>query len=292
MTMKAIAIGATLLAISAGSVLGQVNGSYVPSYGAPLAVQANPTQFGDANLGQIDYANGSELDAAYASSTGSAANILFTGNVESNFNKLVVFIDNGSGLGQNQITGGTGLPGNYTGMKFDAGFNATHWFVLNGGGGPYGFYVDGGDLLANTGGYVGGNNGQSGGTLSGGTNPFNILAAINNSNIAGVTSGSAAGALSATTGVEMSIPLAALGIGTANFKVTAFINGSGHDFASNQWLGSLPAGFGNLGNNGSGGLSNIDLSQIDGNQYFTVPGPSSLVMLAMGGLMASRRRRG
>ena len=39
------------------------------------------------------------------------------------------------------------------------------------------------------------------------------------------------------------------------------------------------------------GLSNIDLSQIDGNQYFTVPGPSSLAMLGLGGLMASRRRR-
>src|SRR5258706_16176729 len=98
--------------------------------------------------------------------------------------------------GQHTITDAAGLPGNYNGMTFDAGFSATHWFVLNGGGGPFGWYVDGG-LMSGAGGYIGGNNGQNGGALSGGSGQFGTLCAINNSNVLGVTGASAAGALTA-----------------------------------------------------------------------------------------------
>jgi hypothetical protein len=91
-------------------------------------------------------------------------------------------------------------------------------------------------------------------------------------------------ALTATTGIEISIPLAALGLATPNFKVCAFINGGSADFLSNQFLGSLASGQGNLGNDGAG-------NYIDGNQYFIVPAPSSLALLGLGGLVAGRRRR-
>jgi len=290
--MMKFTFGAVALVAMAGSAFGQVDGTYKPSYGGPLAVQQNPTQFGDSNLGQIDFANGSELDAAFCSTaTPGKLDVLLTGNLESNFNKLVLFIDNGTGTGQNTVAGSTGLPGNYTGLKFDAGFNASQWLILNGGNSPYGLFVDGG-VMGGAGGYIGGNNGQSGGALTGGSGMFSLLAAINNSNVLGVTSSSAAGALTATTGIEIQLDIASLGIVNLNqVKITAFINGSGHDYASNQWLGSLPAGFGNLGNNGSGGLSNIDLSQIPGDQFFQLPAPGAAALLGLGGLAAARRRR-
>ncbi len=293
-----VCASALALSIFAGAASAQVNGSYKPAYGAPLVVQQDPTGFGDAGGGNIQTANGSELDAAFFNSSGGVVNLLFTGNLESNFNKFVIFIDNGNPLGQNQITGAAGLPGQYTGMRFDAGFRATQWLSITCGGGTFGMFVDGSDLLANVGGYQGGNDGQSGGVLSGGTNQFGALVALNNSNSAGVTGSSAAGALSATTGIEVQLPLAALGLATPNFKVCAFINGQNHDYASNQFLGSLPAGQGNLGGDGfgtfNGGVGGLDLaggSYAGGNQYFVVPAPGVLNLLGLGGLIAARRRR-
>jgi hypothetical protein len=77
------------------------------------------------------------------------------------------------------------------------------------------------------------------------------------------------------------------------------INGSQHDFLSNQLLGGLPAPQGNLGGDGSGGftgsLSGINLNNFAGDQFFTVvvPEPSTyaLVGLGLGALLAFRRRK-
>lgn len=291
-------VSALTVAALAGAASAQINGSYKPAYGSALAVQQNSTGFGDAGGGNIQTAGGSELDAAYFSAGGGLVNLLFTGNLESNFNKFVIFIDNGSGLGQNPIAGNPGLPGQYTGMRFDAGFRATHWLSITCGGGTFGMFVDGADLIGGLGGYQGGNDGQSGGVLSGGTNLFGALVALNNSNGAGVTGASAAGALSATTGVEIQLSLAALGLATPNFRVSAFINGSNHDYASNQFLGSLPAGTGNLGGDGFGGFNgsvgSLDLTNgqyAAGDQFFVVPAPGSLGLLGLAGLAAARRRR-
>ena len=95
------------------------------------------------------------------------------------------------------------------------------------------------------------------------------------------------------TGVEFSIPLSLLGLTDTNwhtngFKVAAFINGSSHDFVSNQVLGGLPVGTGNIGE-----PRNVDFNQFDGNQYFVVPEPASMVMLSLGlaGLVARKRRK-
>jgi hypothetical protein len=85
-----------------------------------------------------------------------------------------------------------------------------------------------------------------------------------------------------STGVEFKIPLSTLGNPAANVRLLAFINGSGHDYASNQFLPSLPSGTGNLGGNGSGGyignMSGVDLGAFAGNQYLTV----NLASLASG----------
>ncbi|MFN0132308.1 MAG: hypothetical protein ACKVW3_07250, partial [Phycisphaerales bacterium] len=92
---------------------------------------------------------------------------------------------------------------------------------------------------------------------------------------------------SVTTGMELSIPLAWLGVGSANgIKLTAFVNGGGHDFVSNQFLAPLPAGFGNMGE-----PRNLDLAGVPGDQFILIPSPGAASLLAMGGLMAARRRR-
>lgn len=310
--VKATSLSVLAVLAMAGSAMAQVDGTYKGAYGSPIVYQTIGTHFGDSNAGQINTANGSELDAAFSFSAGGNLNLLLTGNLESSFNKMIILIDNGNAGGFNQLPSGVGgLPGNYAGMTLDqngvngatATFRATQWISITCGGGPFGMFVDGGDLLANAGGYLGGNDGQSGGVLSGGTNLLNAAVALNNSNTLGVNgaNGTAQGfnALTAFTGVELQIPLASLGLGSSSgVKVMAFINGSNHDFLSNQFLGSLPVGTNNLGNDGAGNFTTGSLSGIDlnaayaaGDQWFFVPAPSSMALLGLGGLVVSRRRR-
>jgi PEP-CTERM motif len=108
--------------------------------------------------------------------------------------------------------------------------------------------------------------------------------------------------LAVTTGMEFSVSLADLGnpaIGST-IKIAAMINNSDHNYLSNQILGSLPSGQGNLGGDGggnfTGSLGGVNFNQYDGPQYFqlkVVPEPSSLVLagLALVGLVAVARRK-
>jgi len=134
--------------------------------------------------------------------------------------------------------------------------------------------------------------------------------AIDNSNTAGVAGSggfpwdNTGDPQNVTTGVEFSIPLTAIGspAGT-DIKITAFVNGTGHDFLSNQ-----VAGTGILdGNIGAAGLADFsdDLIFFPGNQFVTlaaplsglsagtVPEPSSLALICLGALacgLSSRRQ--
>ena len=67
---------------------------------------------------------------------------------------------------------------------------------------------------------------------------------------------------SATTGVELAIPYAAIGYTGGALKISAFVSGGG-GFNSNQFLGSLPINTGNLGGN----ERNQNLDLIAGNQF-------------------------
>lgn len=267
-----------------------VSGVWQSAYGAPLALQAAPTGFGDSNLGVIDWANGSELNGLFCFVSGGNLNLLFTGNLESNFNKFELFIDHKAG-GQNQLRSDNpdvdfnGL-NRMAGLTFDTGFEPDTWISLTGGdAGGYKRFASAAELLTGGGGfgsYIG--EGLAGvGGLTGGNNFLGLDLTINNSNVAGVPGDP----LSALTGIEISIPLASLGILSADgVKVAAFINGSGHDFVSNQVLGSLPADFGNLGE-----PSQINFSNYDGLQYVTLPTPGAAALLSLAGLAAARRRR-
>ena len=278
-----------------------IDGSWDPVYQV-LAVQNTQTGFGDNNLGLVDYANGSELDVAYGAYFHGVLYLLLAGNLESNFNKLEIFFDTRPG-GQNRLRGDNpdvdfgglnrmGDDGSGNGLTFDPDFEADFWIGVTGGGSPYRLYVNYAELGSpGVGLYLGNTSAASDGVLVDGNNPFGIRATINNSNVAGVTGGfgldSGAGVL---TGIELAIPLSALGNPTTPFiKVTAFINGVGHDFLSNQVL----AGIGGGGNLGEPRL--VNFGSIVGNQYFAapVPEPSSLSVVLLGlGAWALRRRKG
>jgi hypothetical protein len=151
------------------------------------------------------------------------------------------------------------------GLTFDAGFEADYYIGAAGGSNPYQFYVNYATLPPAGAGEAHGLDG-SGTGRSAADAATGIQVAIDNSNIAGVTGGDATSPTSATTGIEYLIPLSAIGNPTGPIKITAFINGTGHDFVSNQILGSLPAGYGNMAE-----PRTLDLSAHDGDQFFTVP---------------------
>src|SRR5690606_12272343 len=123
-----------------------------------------------------------------------------------------------------------------------------YWISTTGGdagGGVYGYFANGAELLSGGGGngqFLGGNDGQAGGVLSGGNNFLNLLTAIDNTNTAGVDEFSAAGGGLVTTGIEFCIPLASIGSSGDQIAVFAFINGGGHDFVSSQALGGTGGG--------------------------------------------------
>jgi len=273
---------------SASMAMAQIDGVREASYGAPLAVQQVQTQFGDSNLGQVASANGSELNAAYCRGDGSNVNLMLTGNLESNFNKLEIFFDFRSG-GFNQLNGSIPGAGNLNGLRFDAGFEADFWISVTCGGGPFGVYINAWDLGGGSpSDYLGSNGGS--GALSGGNNFVGMNFALNNSNTGGVSAGTGAAdqaaAAAVTTGIEFSLPLALFGGSVNGVKVSTFVNGGGHDFLSNQVLGAAPAGSSNFG--GPGG---VNFANVAGDQFFVLPSPSAAVLAGLAGLFAGRRRR-
>lgn len=261
-----------------------IDGTLDPLYCSPLVVQDSQTQFGNATQGNLGGPTfGSELDAGYAQINGGVLYLFLSGNLESNFNKLEVFFDTTAG-GQNRLLGGVvggdglnrmGSNNGTNGLTFDAGFEPDYWLSATGGGGTYALYVDYADIPTAAGGtkyYLGTTGAASDGTLTGGDAgaPTGIRVTINNSNTGGVSGGGGIEtnglADDVATGIEIAIPLAAIGTPTADFKVCAFINGQGHDFISNQILGGV---FGTTGNIGE--PRNANFANIFGNQYFTVP---------------------
>ncbi|MSR34467.1 MAG: hypothetical protein EXS12_06695 [Phycisphaerales bacterium] len=271
-------------------------------YGNPKSSQVVHTGFGNATDGVNSYANGSELDAAYfkIDSANGYLYMCMPGNLESNFNKLDIFIDSVPGEGQNEIRSdnpdidynglnkmGRDDVNGYAGLKFDTGFAADFCLMTTLGGDPVTQYANIAQVLTNGGGvgaYIGS------GIFSGPTG-VNLLddqvygcqLSISNANTAGVSGDSAnpGSGCGVVTGIEMKIPLGLLAWdGASDIKICAFINGPDHDFVSNQVLGSLPIGSNNLGGDGTGGhlggfpgaLRGVNFATIPGDQYLSVFG--------------------
>ena len=297
-----------------------VDGTADADYGAPVAVQLNHTGFGNATDGGANgNCNGSELDAAFAKIVGGVADgylhLVLAGNLESNFNKIDIFFDTRGGAGQAELRNNNpdldfnnlnsmgycvdanGAPDPaLPGMKFDAGFAADAVIFATLGGGNAGatppvastMYVNFGQLLTDgggVGGYVGNSTFDSAtGVHTLAPNGYGIEMALNNSNVGGVSGDSTAPGTGdgVTTGLEIKIPLLAIDWdGTSPIKVCAFVNGGDHGYLSNQVLGNLPIGAGNLGGDGNGGYLGgscskvrIDFASIPGDQFFVIGGGS------------------
>ncbi len=291
------------------------------SYGTPLSVQTVETSFGD---------NVSELDAAYARFESGKLHLLLTGNLEDNFNKLVLFFDSKSG-GQNTLdidtaNGGTNPvvdpspfppdPGMFAKMAtspspsiFDTGFTADYALILRHGftGSVNRFDVDYAILGGGASQYLGvfDPTATNNGTTGTGANSTAIDIGFDNSNLGGIIAGSGAAdqiaAAAVTSGVEIAISLVDLGNPStgSTIKVTAFINSSNHDYVSNQFLGGLSPPQGSLGSDGFGNFqankTSFDLSALAGIQFFevtVVPEPSTFVLsvLVLLGLPGRSRR--
>ena len=259
-------------------------------YGPAVSVQTVQTQFGD---------NFTELNAAYARVSDGTLYLMLTGNLEGNFNKLNVFIDSQAG-GQNVINGALNPPNDgwaaaHNGMRFDAGFEPDYLLIMRHGAGKFDldYAVIGGgptdfDFFGNV---FGGTQQGSATTPSGPNLGHSFMIGFNNSNTAGVTGGigaaDQAAALAVTTGIEIGIPLAAIGnpANGAEVRISAMVNGSSHNYLSNQLLGGLQPPQGNLGGDGfgnfTGGLSGINLNNFPGEQFFTIviPEPSAGLLL-------------
>ena len=310
--MKSLAM-CSLVATVASNAFGQivVDGILDAGYGNPKAVQAVATGFGNAPGGMNGWADGSELDGGWikVDAEGGYLYLFFSGNLQSNFNKFEVFIDSVADAGQNALRSdnanvdydGLNAMGEDTvnaipGLRFDAGF-APDFYVtttvgFNGTGCAQ--YANIAQILTDGGGvgaYIGSgvfSDPMTGSNLIDDT-LYGCQLSLNNSNAGGVGSNGDATPVTdgcgVTTGVEMKIPLANIGWVDGPIRVCAFINGGGHDYASNQVLGALPANSGNLGGDGTGTWTGqnakaklrFSFADIAGDQFFSSAGPDACV---------------
>ena len=264
-----------------------VDGTLDAGYGSALAIQGNPTGFGDSTVGDGTSAGGSELDAGYGTISGGNLYIFLAGNHESNGNHVNVFISGGAAGQSTLAVPTTATMQQMNGSKFSPGFQATFALDVNDFTGTN--YVEEYTLTGvPAGGFVG-SIPLSGGIGTG--TPGVSTIGDNNKNGGGITGSSAtsAQALSVGTGLELQIPLASIGWTGGSISVLADVNGGGDSFLSNQFLPGLPSGTGNLGNSGR-----FDFSGTAG-QFFTVavPEPSSIGLVVVGllGALTIRRRK-
>jgi hypothetical protein len=257
-----------------------VDGQLDPSY-ALLSTQTTQTSAGDDLQGLMGFGNGSELDAAYGLVDSGTLYLFLTGNLKDTIcgsqactdaDLLEIFIDSQTG-GQTRLLQDSpnGFP--FTGLTFDAGFAPDYWIEYFDGGALINSFSRNAyfELLPTGGGgassYLGsGSNAGAPGTLSGGANPFGIQATIDNRNTAGVGSGCAgASGAGVTTGVELAIPLAAIGNPTGCIKLSVLIHQPSSGTVTNQVLGPVPPGTCALGP-----PAGVNFGSLAGTHYFTL----------------------
>ncbi len=227
----------------------EIDGRDIPQELGPLslaATQNSPTGLGD---------NVSELNQLFIRPQSDGLRVAVTGNLAANGTAFALLLDTTSG-GQNilNLSGLSPPPAGLqqlTGMRFDSPFAPNHLFYINCHAGN--IYVDQ-VMLPSAGSGVktfrgAGKVGSGTGTLTGGSNSNGLQVAMFNDNLYGVTEFVIDGADTATSGFDLLIPYADVGLSQSpgtTFRAAAFIvQTSGH--VSNQWLPGVdtwPAGLG------------------------------------------------
>jgi hypothetical protein len=226
----------------------QVDGRNIPSkYGAPLASQTNYTGFGD----RVDpnKTEGSELNQLFVKCVNGVLYLAVTGNLEGrpNSNSIHFYIDTGRNPNNTfTLTTGCincsvqGMSGVVFDHKPDYVLSVSHF---DDGQGNDNIYLDLHDVVGNQSTYLGAVAVGSGeGTVDQG-----VKAGFDNSNLQGVTSdqNNIGNPATATTGLEVAIPLSVLGNPQGEIKILAVLTGGAEldnpcrgTYLSNQ---SLPA---------------------------------------------------
>ncbi len=293
--------GATSARAASGAQASIDGAGFIGDYGPALWSQNVGTQFANNTDGTEDLANGSEIDSLFGSLSGGNLLLGVGGNIETNFNRVLLFVDFQDG-GQNTISNTNpdinfdNFNANVAGLTFDPGFGADLVIdYTNGDSGGQSHFMSAAQLNTDgtgVGGFVAGGL-KADGSIAGeipGISGAMITADGDNSNVLGVNDlGLPFDSDPATveTGAEFMIALAALGWdGVSAVRVTGFITSGNFDFTSNQVIGGLPDGTGNLAT-----TSGVNFGDIEGDQFVLVPTPASAALLGLGGLCSLRRRR-
>ncbi|HEX2838452.1 MAG TPA: alpha-amylase family glycosyl hydrolase [Phycisphaerales bacterium] len=263
--------------------------TYTPPPPPPADIDGRqiPTDFGAANLLATQTAptsmgnNVAELNQLYVRPADDGLRIGITGNDPTDGTAVALFLETNPG-GQNVINTGTLTPPpggllELTGLTLDSGFAPGTLFYINFAGGN--IYTD--QVALTSGGatktYRGsGIVGSGVGTLGGGTNPNGLLVAMDNTNTAGITTSSVTGAATATTGLELRVPYADIGLPTDAaaragriVRIAATLVRTDGTLG-NQWLPGCPSSTADLG-------TAPNMTTISGTQFasLTLPTPSA-----------------
>lgn len=294
-----VSLGARAWFIASAALTPPVDTSHADIDGRSIAFDAGAqallsTQAAASSLGD----NVGELDQLFVRADGDALRVSISGNIPTDGTALNLFIDvnPGASAGQNRLVtahlpsppAGLAL---LDGLTFDAGFAPDALYYVNSVSSLV--YVDRVSLPSAPAlaakdyrGNAGLNSGR--GVLSGGSNPNGVEVALDNTNVLGPTT--------ATTGFELRIPFADLGL-PANYAgpiaLAAGLERTTGAFA-NQWMPTLAAGSADLGlapNLGTvAGLQHVSLTigvRGDLNLDGTVDAADLSIMLATWGQTAA-----
>jgi len=270
-----------------------VDGVLDASYPAAQFVNTLASTFGSNTDSSATVSTGSELNGFYAYADADNLYLFWAGNQESSFDaaKLKLFIDARSG-GQVVLTNTSSVDFNllteYNDLEFDSGFTADYWISMgNDSGGTRCLNVQDIPTLGD---------GAGGFACGGLTGSVDIVApdAPNGGSLISVAAdysntGGVAGVEfeddfwdtdpeTVETGFEFKIELDRIGYTSGSeIRIGGFIAGGDWRFLSNQVIGSLDTGIGNLG--GFATASQLDFGDYNGDQFvsYTIPGsiPSS-----------------